>query len=442
MKVYTAVVFILAGLFSIHFYYRNKFSKSGILLLIVMLMPVLNSCKSTDEQPIKVGILHSLTGTMAISEKAVVDGSLLAIEEINQLGGINGQKILPLVVDGKSDLQTFEQEAERLITKEKVSVVFGCWTSASRKTVLPVFEKHNHLLFYPVQYEGLEQSPNIIYNGAAPNQQIIPAVKWCLDNLGKRFFLVGSDYVFPRTANEIIKQQANLFGAKIVGEDYILLGSSDVKDIIQKIIKTKPDVIINTINGDSNIPFFIEIQKAGLTPNKIPVMSFSISEEEIGSAGQEGKIPLDIVVGNYAAWNYFQSIESEENKKFVEKYKKKYGAEQVISDPVEAGYFGVYLWAQAVKDAGTSDVHEVLKTIKNQSMHAPEGMVYIDADNNHTWKTVRIGKIKKDGQFQIVWSSNNPVRPIPYPATRNKIEWAKFLSELLKTWDGKWERTK
>lgn len=425
---------------------------SLLLSLLGFSMFIFTSCKSSDEQPIKAGILHSLTGTMAISEKAVVNGTLLAIEEINQLGGINGQKILALVVDGKSDLRTFKQEAERLITEEKVSVVFGCWTSASRKTVLPVFEKHNHLLFYQLQYEGLEQSPNIIYNGAAPNQQIIPAVKWCFDNLGKRFFLVGSDYVFPHTANDIIKDHANLLGAKIVGEDYILLGSSAVKDIIQKIIKTKPDVIINTINGDSNIPFFIEMQKAGLTSDlpvrgrtqtgKIPVMSFSISEEEIGSAGQNGKIPLDIVVGNYAAWNYFQSIESEENKKFVEKFKEKYGAEQVISDPVEAGYFGVYLWAQAVKDAGSSDVHEVLKTIKNQSMQAPEGMVYIDADNNHTWKTVRIGKIKKDGQFQIVWSSNNPVRPIPYPATRNKIEWAKFLSELFKTWDGKWERTK
>jgi urea transport system substrate-binding protein len=421
----------------------NKLYRWILLPLFPVLIFCSASCKASLKKPIKVGILHSLTGTMAISEKAVADGTLLAIEEINQLGGINGQKILPLIVDGRSDLQTFKQEAERLITVEKVRVVFGCWTSASRKTVLPVFEKYDNLLFYPVQYEGLEQSPNIIYNGAAPNQQIIPAVKWCFDNLGKRFFLVGSDYIFPRTANEIIREQSNLLGAEIAGEEYILLGSSEVKDIIQKIIKAKPDVIINTINGSSNIAFFEELHEAGLTSDKFPVMSFSISEEELCCAGQNsGKIPLAFIEGNYAAWNYFQSIESEENKKFVENFKKRFGADRVVSDAVEAGYFGVYLWAQAVQEAGTSDMNKVLKTIKNQSIMAPEGMVYIDEDNNHTWKTVRIGKINKDGQFQIVWSSGNPVRPISYPAVRNITEWNKFLLEYFNAWDGNWERTK
>jgi urea transport system substrate-binding protein len=240
-----------------------------------------------SKTPIKVGILHSLTGTMAISEKSVVEATLMAIEEINQRGGVLGRKIKPIVVDGRSDWPTFAKEAERLITQGKVSVVFGCWTSASRKTVKPIFEKHNHLLFYPVQYEGIEQSPNIIYTGAAPNQQIIPAVNWSIENLGKRFFLIGSDYVFPRMANTIIKDYITALGGYVLGEEYILLGSSDVNKIVQKITQARPDVILNTINGDSNVAFFRELRKAGIKPDNIPTMSFSISEAELSILGTE-----------------------------------------------------------------------------------------------------------------------------------------------------------
>lgn len=383
-------------------------------------------------KPIKVGILHSLSGTMAISEKSVADATLMAIEEINQKGGISGRKIEPVVVDGRSDWPTFAKEAERLITEEKVSVVFGCWTSASRKTVKPIFEKYNHLLFYPVQYEGLEQSPNIVYTGAAPNQQIIPAVKWCVDNLGKRFFLVGSDYVFPRTANAIIKDQVAALRGNILGEEYILLGSRDVKEAVRKIVKTHPDVILNTINGDSNVAFFMELHKAGIIPEKIPVMSFSIAEDELRVLGVKN------MAGNYACWNYFQTVDTKENKDFVERFKKKYGPDRVTDDPIEAGYFGVYLWAQAAREAGIDDVNKVRKAIASQSLSAPEGMVYIDSENNHTWKTVRIGKIREDGQFDIVWSSAKPVRPVPYPIYRTKSEWDKFLKDLYEGWGKEW----
>ena len=226
-----------------------------------------------------MGVLHSLSGTMAISEKSVVDATLLAIGEINEQGGLLGRKIEPVVADGKSDWPTFASEAERLIAQEEVSTVFGCWTSASRKTVKPVFEKHDHLLFYPVQYEGLEACPNIVYTGAAPNQQIIPAVRWCFEHLGRKFFLVGSDYVFPRTANEIIRDQLRSLHGEIVGEQYILLGSEDVQDAVQSIVAAKPDVILNTINGDTNVAFFRELRAAGITPEKIPTMSFSIADD-------------------------------------------------------------------------------------------------------------------------------------------------------------------
>jgi len=382
--------------------------------------------------PIKVGILHSLTGTMAISEKPVVDSTLMAIEEINQHGGILGRIIETLVVDGCSDWPTFAEEAERLIVEEKVSVVFGCWTSASRKTVKPVFEKYNHLLFYPVQYEGLEQSENIIYTGAAPNQQIIPAIKWCFDNLGRRFFLVGSDYVFPRTANEIIRDILTVLEGEIVGEEYILLGSDDVDEVVKKIIETQPDVILNTINGDSNIHFFRKLSNAGITSGKIPTMSFSIAEDELRVMRAE------YMVGNYASWNYFQCLKTEKNREFVGRFKEKYGSHRVTDDPMESGYFGVHLWAQAVKEAGTDDVNKVRKAVKNQSYSAPEGMVYVDSENNHVWKTVRIGRIKEDGQFNILWSSEKPIRPVPYPAYRSKSQWEEFLQHLYEGWGNKW----
>ncbi|NES84446.1 MAG: urea ABC transporter substrate-binding protein [Moorea sp. SIO2B7] len=404
---------------------------TGFLLAIALVILFSFQMKSSHN-PIKVGILHSFTGTMAISETSVADATLLAIEEINQKGGIIGRKIQPIVVDGKSDWDRFAKEAERLITEEKVVTIFGCWTSACRKSVKPIFEKYNHLLIYPIQYEGLEQSPNIVYTGAAPNQQIIPAVKWCFDNLGKKFFLVGSDYVFPRTANAIIKDQVKALKGEIVGEEYILLGSKDVEDIVKKIINAEPDVILNTINGDSNIAFFTALRNSGITPDKIPTISFSIAEEEIR------KLNAEDMIGDYAAWNYFQSIDNLENKKFVKRFQKKYGKNRVTDDPIEAAYFGVYLWAQAVSEAEENDVNTIREFIVDQSFNAPGGVVYVDAENQHTWKTVRIGKIQANGQFEIVWTSDKPIRPVPYPISRSKLDWDKFLDNLYRRWQNNW----
>ncbi|MEO1093749.1 MAG: urea ABC transporter substrate-binding protein [Cyanobacteria bacterium J06638_28] len=358
---------------------------------------------------IKVGILHSLSGTMAISETTVVDAELLAIKEINEAGGVLGRQIEPVQEDGASDWPTFAEKAEKLIDQDAVAVVFGCWTSASRKAVLPVFESKDHMLWYPVQYEGQECSKNIFYTGAAPNQQIEPAVNWLLENKGQQFFLVGSDYVFPRTANTIIKEQLAALGGETVGEDYLPLGNTEVTPIITKIRAALPDggVIFNSLNGDSNVAFFKQMQGAGLDPDKYPVMSVSIAEEEVRQIGKE------FLIGHYAAWNYFQTVESPENEKWVADFKAEYGEDRVTNDPMEAAYIMVYLWKQAVEQAGSADIAAVREAAYGQEFAAPEGPVTMNA-NHHISKTVRIGQIRDDGLFDIVSETDGPIDPVPW----------------------------
>jgi urea transport system substrate-binding protein len=358
---------------------------------------------------IKVGILHSLSGTMAISETTVVDAEELAIAEINAAGGVLGKQIEAVKEDGASDWPTFAEKAEKLIDQDKVAVVFGCWTSASRKAVLPVFESKDHMLWYPVQYEGQECSKNIFYTGAAPNQQIEPAVDWLLENKGKDFFLVGSDYVFPRTANTIIKEQLKAKGGTLKGEDYLPLGNTEVTAIINKIKTEMPNggVIFNSLNGDSNVAFFKQLKGAGLGPDKYPSMSVSIAEEEVRQIGKE------FLIGHYASWNYFQTVESPANEKWVKDFKAKFGEERVTNDPMEAAYIMVYLWKQAVEKAGKFDIADVRAAAYGQKFDAPEGPVTMNA-NHHISKTVRIGQIRDDGLFDIVWSTEGPIDPVPW----------------------------
>ena len=384
------------------------------------------------EGAIRVGVLHSLTGTMAISEVSVVNATLLAMEEINARGGVNGRRIEALVRDGESDGIIFAREAERLIAEDRVEVVFGCWTSDCRRTVRPVFERHDHLLFYPVQYEGIELSPNIVYTGAAPNQQIIPAVKWAMDNLGDRFYLVGSDYVFPHTANAIIRDQVQSLRGHILGEAYVLLGSAEVEAIADEIVRLEPDAILNTLNGDSNIAFFEALRARGITPERIPTISFSIAETELQLMGSA---PFG---GDYAAWNYFQSVPGEPNESFVATYRATYGADTVINDPMEAAYTGVHLWALAAEQAGSTSPGAIRDVLGGLSLAAPHGPVSIDARTQHLWKTIRIGRIRDDGQFEIVWSSPKPVRPLPYPSYRTTQAWHDFLDGLHAMWGGNW----
>jgi urea transport system substrate-binding protein len=368
---------------------------------------------------VKVGILHSLSGTMAISEVSLRDSELMAIEEINESGGLLGKKIEPVIEDGASDWPTFAEKAKKLLQKDKVVAIFGGWTSASRKAMLPVVEQNNGLLWYPVQYEGMESSPNIFYTGATTNQQIVPAVSWLLENRGKKFFLLGSDYVFPRTANKIIKAQLKAEGGQLVGEEYTPLGHTDYSTIISKIKEVKPDVVFNTLNGDSNVAFFKQLKDAGITAKDLTVMSVSIAEEEIRGIGG------DVLAGHLAVWNYFQSTDTLENKVFVEKYKKKYGKDRVTDDPIESAYFAVHLWAEAVKKAGSFDVDKVKKAADGIEYKAPGGTVKIDGETQHTWKIVRIGEIQPNGQFKELWNSGKAVKPDPY---LKSYPWAKDLN--------------
>lgn len=377
------------------------------------------SDSSNSGETIKVGILHSLSGTMAISETSVRDAELLAIKEINEAGGVLGKQIETVVEDGASETATFQEKAEKLLTSDNVATVFGCWTSASRKAVLPVFEKYNGLLWYPVQYEGQESSKNIFYIGAAPNQQIVPAIEYLTEKYGKKIFLLGSDYVFPRTANAIIKKQAEALGAEIVGEEYTPLGHTDYTTVINKIKQEQPDFIFNTMNGDSNVAFFKQLKDAGISSDDIQTCSVSIAEEEIQGIG------ADYMAGHLVSWNYYQTTDTEENAKFVEAYKAEYGEDRVTDDPIEAGYDAVYLWAAAVEKAGTADVDAVREAAGGIEFQAPEGLITIDGDNQHIYKPVRIGQVNDTGLIDEVWSTEEPVKPDPY---LEGYDWAEGLS--------------
>lgn len=406
---------------------RRNILKAGAALAITpALAGALAACGDDDDDDsgssgsggggdtIKVGILHSLSGTMAVSEVAVRDADLLAIEEINATGGVLGKKIQAVVEDGASDWPTFAEKAKKLIQRDKVACVFGCWTSASRKAVLPVFESNKALLYYPVQYEGLESSPYIYYTGATTNQQIVPSIEYLLKEGKKKMFLLGSDYVFPRTANKIIKAQLAASGGQTLAEEYTPLGHTDYATVISKIKAASPDVVYNTLNGDSNVAFFKQLQGAGITADKLTTLSVSIAEEEAKAIGG------DIMAGHLVAWNYYETTKTPENDKFVKAYHdftSKAGKQRPTSDPVEAAYISVNLWAMAVKKAGSTDVEKVKTAMAGLEFAAPEGKVKVHATNHHISKTVRVGKIRKDALIDEINATASPVEPDPYLET-------------------------
>ncbi|MFT7722072.1 MAG: urea ABC transporter substrate-binding protein [Roseateles sp.] len=375
---------------------------------------------------IKVGVLHSLSGTMAISETVLKDTVLMAIDEINAKGGLLGKKLEPVVVDPASNWPLFAEKAKQLISQDKVAVVFGCWTSVSRKSVLPVFEQTNSLLFYPVQYEGEELSKNVFYTGAAPNQQAIPAVEYLMSKDGggaKRFVLLGTDYVYPRTTNKILRaflKSKGVADADIM-EDYTPFGHADYQSIIAKIKKFaaegKKTAVVSTINGDSNVPFYKELGNQGLKATDVPVVAFSVGEEEL--RGVDTK-PLQ---GHLAAWNYFMSIKAPANDEFVKKWSAYAKAKNIAghkdkpltNDPMEATYIGLNMWAQAVKKAGSTDTDKVIAAMAGQTFKAPSGITSkMDEKNHHLHKSVFIGEVKADGQFNVVWKTPGPVKAQPW----------------------------
>lgn len=359
---------------------------------------------------VSVGVLQSLTGTMAISEITVKNAEMLAIEEINAAGGVMGKQVNALVEDGASDPSTFAQKASKLIESDGVSTVFGGWTSASRKAMLPVFERTKNLLWYPVQFEGNECSPNIMYSGAQPNQQALPALEWAVSQGYKSYFLVGSDYVYPRTANLILKKHIEKDGMKVLGEAYVPLGGTDFSGVIAKIAQAKPAIIINTLNGDSNVAFFKQLQAAGISTKTMPVMSFSIGEQEAKAMGAA------LVEGSFAAWNYFQSLPGDANAKFIAAYQAKFGKDAAITDPMVHGYLDVYAWKAAVEKAKSFDPDAVRKAAATLGgFDTPMGKVSFAANQSLTQKAY-IGKLKGDGQFEIIADSGKDLAPEPYDA--------------------------
>ncbi|MFF8193298.1 urea ABC transporter substrate-binding protein [Streptomyces bobili] len=411
---------------------RRRFLAGGAALAAVV---VLSACgaktdaagTSSDKaakidvsgDTVKVGLLNSLSGTMAISEVTVRNSLLLAIDEINASGGVLGKKIKPISEDGASDWPTFAEKAAKLIKEDEVAATFGCWTSASRKAVKPVFEKNRSLLFYPVQYEGLEQSPYIFYTGATTNQQIVPALDYLKSQGKKSLYLVGSDYVFPRTANKEITAYAKANGMTILGEDYAPLGSTEFSTIANKVKASKADAVFNTLNGDSNVAFFKEYKSAGLSAKTMPVVSVSIAEEEVKSIGSQ------YLAGQLTAWNYYQTTPGAANEKFVAAYKAKYGEDKPTSDPMEAAYTSVYLWAAMVEKAKSFDPEKVKAVSDGITFDAPEGKVTVDGATQHIFKTARIGKIGADGLITEVWNSGEPVKPDPF---LKGYSWAADLS--------------
>ncbi len=377
------------------------------------------------QDTIKVGILHSLSGTMAISETALKDMALMTIEEINKKGGVMGKKLEPVVVDPASNWPLFAEKTKQLLGQDKVAVIFGCWTSVSRKSVLPVVEEMNGLLFYPVQYEGEELSKNVFYTGAAPNQQAIPAVEYLMSKEGgsaKRFVLLGTDYVYPRTTNKILRAFLKSKGVKDsdIDEKYTPFGHSDYQTIVADIKKFSQGgktAVISTINGDSNVPFYKELGNAGLKAKDVPVVAFSVGEEEL--RGVDTK-PL---VGHLAAWNYFMSVKNPANAAWIKEWSAYAKAKNLpgqaqkplTNDPMEATYIGIHMWKQAVEKAKSTETDKVIAAMAGQTFTAPDGFtVKMDEKNHHLHKPVLIGEIRADGQFNVVWKTKGPIKAQPW----------------------------
>jgi urea transport system substrate-binding protein len=404
---------------------RRAFVKVLAMAASIAAIGAASSSALAQQKAVKVGILHSLSGTMAISETVLKDVALMAIEEINASGGVMGAKIEPVVVDPASNWPLFAEKARQLLTQDKVAVTFGCWTSVSRKSVLPVFEELNGLLFYPVQYEGEEISKNVFYTGAAPNQQAIPATEYLMSKDGggaKRFVLLGTDYVYPRTTNKILRAFLKSKGIadKDIDEVYTPFGHSDYQTIVANIKKFSgggKTAVISTINGDSNVPFYKELGNQGLKATDVPVVAFSVGEEEL--RGVDTK-PL---VGHLAAWNYFMSVKNPENDGFIKKWSAYAKAKNLpghkdkplTNDPMEATYIGIYMWKQAVEKAKSFEVEKVSAAMAGQTFNAPSGFIAkMDEKNHHLQKPVYIGEVKADGQFNVVWKTKGPIKAQPW----------------------------
>lgn len=418
-----------SNLYTSNVYRRISMKFKSLAKISLALSLACASVSSYAEDTIKIGVLHSLSGTMAISETTLKDTVQMLVDEQNKKGGVLGKKIEAVVVDPASNWPLFAEKARELISKDKVSAIFGCWTSVSRKSVLPVIEELNGILFYPVQYEGEESSKNVFYTGAAPNQQAIPAVDYLLKQGVKRWALVGTDYVYPRTANKILEAYLKSKGFK--DEDimisYTPFGHSDWQSIVSDIKKFgtagKKTAVVSTINGDANVPFYKELSNQGISAKDIPVVAFSVGEEELSG------IDTKPLVGHLAAWNYFESVDSDANDDFIEEWHKYTGDEKrVTNDPMEATYIGFNMWVKAVEKAGTTESNAVQNALIGVTVPNLSGSYATMMPNHHITKPVLIGEIQEDGQFQVVDET---------PTTVVADEWSDYLpgsKDLIADW--------
>ncbi len=385
---------------------------------------------------IKVGIVQSLSGPMAASERPLVDAWQFAIDEINASGGVlGGRKIEPIVRDGKSYDDVFAQQAKALIVEQRVATLFGGWRSSCRKSVEEVCRKYDHLLVYPVAYEGLEESPYVIYMGGAPNQQVLPSVKWAYAEKNKRkFFLIGTDGVYSRGTHEIIKDEVAELGGKIVGNEYRMLGDNDFAPIATQVLASGADVVVNTVVGTGNISLFARLRKAGVRPDKIPVISMNVTEEELRTLSARGRD----LAGDYAAWSYFQSLPTKANEDFLARFHKRFGPTRVVNDPMVAAYVGMHLWALAVDASHSDRVADIRAAFVKQKLDSPEGPVKINEQNRHAWRMALIGQVTDDFHFEVVYNSPRPLDPQPFPPYRTRQQWEEFVAGMYKNWGNHW----
>lgn len=398
---------------------RSFLKQSSALGAAAALGPAFNASRAHAADEIEVGVLFSLTGGLSIVEKSLADATLMAIEEINASGGVMGKMIRPIVEDGASDPKTFNEKASKLVLQDRVPSVFGCYTSASRKAVLPVFERRNNLLFYPTYYEGFECSKNVVYTGAVPNQQLSNFIPWIVNTLGKKkFFIVGSNYIYPREMAKVSKILMEQNGAEWVADEYLELGHSEWGAMVNKIKESGCDVVLSNVVGDSVIAFYREFQNQGLTHDVLPICATVTSEIEIAAMGPEA------AVGSYTSFPYFQAVESEANRSFIERYRTFVGnPDAVTQHAMECSYFQVYLWKQAVEAAnGELTTEAIREGIKGQTFDAPNGKVTVDGENLHTYLTPRIAQWGADGQGTIIDAYPEPLRPLPYVAYGETVD--------------------
>lgn len=388
---------------------RRGFVKAGGALAgTAAVAGVLPNRAFGQQNTVKLGLLHSLSGTIALAEASLVDAEKLAIEEINAAGGVMGHQIVPVIEDGASENPVFAEKARKLLQRDKVAAIIGCYTSASRKAVLPALNQAKGLLYYPTYYEGQELDKQVIYTSQEATQSVIAAIQWMAREKGKSFFLVGSDYIYPRTCNKIAKPTITSLGGKVLGEEYAPLGHTEFSSIITKIKAAKPECIYSTVVGGSNVAFYKQLKAAGLDGEKQVLLSTVVSENEIDGIGK------DNAVGYYACMGYFQSLKNPANERFIKAFHQKFGSDRVIGDPMECAYNSVYLWKAAVEKAKSFDVDKVIAASSDLELEAPEGTVRIHKSNHHVWKKVRVGRARADGQFDIVWESPM-MEPNPFP---------------------------